>query len=87
VLSGCGVLLGDAALLLVEINGLSDRRSAGGERIAQLMRGVGAEGPYYYDANHRCLRRRVVHLGEDPVFVNRFRARKFAALASLVVAN
>ena len=85
VLSGCGALLADAALLFVEINGLSEQRSTGGDQIAQLLRKAGAEGPYYYDANHRCLRRSVVHVGEDPVFVNRFRARKFSALASLAV--
>lgn len=87
VLSGCGVQLGNTALFLVEINGLSDRRSSGGDRISQLLHNAGAEGPYYYDANHRCLRRRMVHVGEDPVFVNRFRARKFSALASLFVAD
>jgi FkbM family methyltransferase len=86
-LSGCGVQLGNAALFLVEINGLSDRRSTGGDRISQLLRDAGADGPYYYDANRRCLRRRVVHIGEDPVFVNRFRARQFSALASLFVAD
>jgi FkbM family methyltransferase len=87
VLSGCGTLLGDVALFLVEINGLSDQRSAGGEQITQLLRNAGAEGPYYYDANRRCLRRHVVHVGEDPVFVNRVRARAFGALATLCVVD
>jgi FkbM family methyltransferase len=87
VLSGCGVLLGDAALALVEINGLSELRGAGGDRIVRLLRNAGMEGPYYYDADRRCLRRDVVHVGEDPVFINRFRARRFPALASLAVAD
>jgi FkbM family methyltransferase len=87
VLSGLGELLGEAALFLVEINGLSEKRSAGGDQIVRLLRGAGADGPYYYDANRRCLRLGVVHVGEDPVFVNRFRARKFSALASLCVVD
>jgi len=87
VLSGLGSLLGETALFLVEINGLSDQRSAGGDQITRLLRKSGAEGPYYYDANRRCLRRHVVHVGEDPVFLNRFRARKFGALASLCIVD
>jgi hypothetical protein len=83
VLAGCGAALGAAALLLVEINGLSELRSAGGDRIARLLRNAGADGPYYYDAGRHCLRRQCVHLGEDPVFVNRQRAGAFPALASL----
>ena len=83
VLSGCGAALGAAALVLVEINGLSELRSGGGDRIVRLLRNAGAEGPYYYDARRQIVSRECVHVGEDPIFINRERARAFPALASL----
>ena len=87
VLEGCGAALAAVALVLVEINGLSDRRGAGSARVIELLHAAGAEGPYYYDAPAGCLRRHPVHAGEDPVFVNRARAARIPAIATLAVQN
>lgn len=83
VLTGLGQRLSDLALVFVEINGLSDRRSVGGEGIADLLRGSGLDGPFWFDAVGRTFRRGVVHAGEDPVFVNRPRLRRLASLRAL----
>lgn len=71
VLDGMGEELGRATVVFVEVNGLSDQRGAGRDNIFALLRDAGLDGPFFYDAHARRCQPTPVHLGEDPVFVNR----------------
>jgi FkbM family methyltransferase len=71
VLLGMGERLAMTAVVIVEINGLSDRRGTGRDAIGALLHDAGLEGPLYYDARTSRCRDTPIHHGEDPIFINR----------------
>jgi FkbM family methyltransferase len=68
VLNGFGACLVEVDLFLIEMNGLSDSRSAGKEAILDIMKENQFSGPYSFDFDTRLFSQ--VFNGEDCIFVS-----------------
>lgn len=69
VLLGAGDLLPKTDILLLEINGLSNKRGAGKDAIEGLLVKSGFSGPYFPDYDKRTLRA-IRHVPEDSLYLS-----------------
>jgi FkbM family methyltransferase len=69
VLAGFGELLGAIHLLMIEMNGLSDRRSRGQEEIRALLMSSGFSGPWRCDFDRKILRPSEGSETEDSLYI------------------
>lgn len=70
VLEGFGSFLRKIDVIFVEINGLSDARGFGEEKIVSLLADNGFAGPFTYDEHNKWFRKLSKSNFEDPVFLS-----------------
>jgi len=70
VLQGFGALISSIQVLMVEMNGLSDQRSHGHEKIHSLLVSSGLAGPWQCDFDQRQLRPLTIRNTEDCLYVS-----------------
>lgn len=78
VLDGCGSILEDVDLFMIEINGLSDQRARGRDDIHRLLTRSGLSGPWTCDFDLRLIRPTHARDREDSLYGS---TRFFATVA------